>query len=183
MYPIITTRFNNATWNENLLYRNKFSCCVYGSPREITRKIPRDSPVYVIEMNNDLNQILGIGLIKNRPFDRYMTSLYNQGNYTRFVYKSNIHVGRDFILDRNRKLVEILDFILFKGKTHLKRGYGFLSLSDKLLRNEKCSDINLNEELCRLFADFHDREKESDSTDVVRVEDLSNTTVVCAYPV
>lgn len=152
MFPVLTTRFNTSTWNENLLYRQKFSCCIYGSPREISPKIRRDAMVYMIEMNNDLNQIIGIGLIKNRPFDRYMTSLYGNGNYTRYVYKSDCHIERDFISTHNPKLVEVLDLILFKGKTHLKRGYGFVTLTDKLMRNERCSGIEIQSEIAALFA-------------------------------
>jgi hypothetical protein len=41
--------------------------CVYGSPREISyRKFPPEIPILIIEMNNDTNQIMGIGQIQNR---------------------------------------------------------------------------------------------------------------------
>ncbi len=152
MFPILTTRFNTTTWNENLLYRQKFSCCVYGSPREISSKIRRDVNVYMIEMKNDENKILGIGLIKNRPFDRYMTTLYGEGNYTRYVYRGDIHIEREFINTHKPKLLELLDLILFKGKTHLKRGYGFSALTDKLLKDERCNGIDIRAEFADLFA-------------------------------
>ena len=156
MFHILTTRFNTTTWNENALYRQKFSCCVYGSPREISHKIRRDVNVYMIEMNNEkkINQILGIGLIKNRPFDRYMTSLYNEKNYTRYVYRGELHIDRDFMITHKPKLVEVLEVILFKGKTHLKRGYAFSALTDKFLKDERCNGVDIRAEVADLFALF-----------------------------
>ena len=156
MFPILTTRFNTTTWNENALYRQKFSCCVYGSPREISPKIRRDVNVYMIEMNNEkkINQILGIGLIKNRPFDRYMTSLYNEKNYTRYVYRGELHIDRDFMITHKPKLVEVLEVILFKGKTHLKRGYAFSALTDKFLKDERCIGLDIRAEIADLFSLF-----------------------------
>ena len=156
MFPILTTRFNTTTWNENALYRQKFSCCVYGSPREISHKIRRDVNVYMIEMNNEkkINQILGIGLIKNRPFDRYMTSLYNEKNYTRYVYRGELHIDRDFMITHKPKLVEVLEVILFKGKTHLKRGYAFSALTDKFLKDERCIGLDIRAEIADLFSLF-----------------------------
>lgn len=154
MFPILTTRFNTTTWNENALYRQKFSCCVYGSPREISPKIRRDVNVYMIEMKNDENRILGIGLIKNRPYDRYMTTLYGEGNYTRYVYRGDIHIDRDFINTHKPKLVEVLEFILFKGKTHLKRGYGFSELTDKLMKDERCVGVDIRADIADLFSLF-----------------------------
>lgn len=165
MLPILTTRFNTTTWNENLLYRQKFSCCVYGSPREISPKIRRDVMVYMIEMKNDENQILGIGLIKNRPFDRYMTTLYGEGNYTRYVYRGDLHIDRNFINTHKPKLVEVLETILFKGKTHLKRGYGFSSLTDKLLKDERCNGIDIRTEVSDLFALFGRMNSRRDDND------------------
>jgi hypothetical protein len=108
----------------------------------------------MIEMKNDENRILGIGLIKNRPFDRYMTTLYGEGNYTRYVYRGDIHIDRDFINTHKPKLVEILEVILFKGKTHLKRGYGFSSLTDKLMKDERCGGIDIRAEVADLFGLF-----------------------------
>ena len=90
MFPILTTRFNTTTWNENALYRQKFLCCIYGSPREISHKIRRDVNVYMIEMKNDENKILGIGLIKNRPFDRYMTTFVVQTKLVFISYRMDI---------------------------------------------------------------------------------------------
>ena len=107
-------------------------------------------------MNNEkkINQILGIGLIKNRPFDRYMTSLYNEKNYTRYVYRGELHIDRDFMITHKPKLVEVLEVILFKGKTHLKRGYAFSALTDKFLKDERCIGLDIRAEIADLFSLF-----------------------------
>jgi len=48
-------------------------------------------------------------------------------------------------------LVKILDYILFKEKTHLKRGSGFTSIPEKLLKHPICENIELKKELRELF--------------------------------
>jgi hypothetical protein len=51
-------------------------------------------------------------------------------------------------------LVEILDFILFKGKTHLKRGAGFTRIPDKLLMNKLCHNRNFTKEITHAFTHY-----------------------------
>ena len=88
--PILTSRFNNDTWDENCKYREKnvTISCVYGSPQRIAEKVPLNSIVFVIEMNNQTNKIMGIGLIRNSiSIDKYYR-VYNTGNYNRYVYMS-----------------------------------------------------------------------------------------------
>lgn len=136
---IVTTRFSNNTWKENMDYlvKNKDICCIYGSPQEMSPKILYDSIVFVIEMNNTINQIEGIGLVKNRPFvDKYY-SIYSEGNYNRFVYKSNYRIDRESILRVDPMIVDILEYVVFKEKSHLKRGSGFTTITQELLKRKK----------------------------------------------
>ncbi len=73
MYTIVTTRFNNETLESNYAYRRKHGfACMYCCPQELSPKIHYNTPVFVIEMNNQKNQIEGIGLIKNK----YETNKY-----------------------------------------------------------------------------------------------------------
>jgi hypothetical protein len=153
MITITTSRFSNLTWSRNAEYRNKHKCCVYGSPQEFTHKILAHSLVFVVEMNNDTNQIEGIGLVRNWPcLDKYY-SVYDDGNYNRYVYKSNYHIGRERLIEYNRTLVENFDQILFKGKTHLKRGTGFITVPDKLLNNPKCNGMDIKFEIKKIFVE------------------------------
>jgi hypothetical protein len=72
------TRFNNKTWQEyqdwkaknqqayEQIYHRPLKC-IYGSPRELSHtKMPPHAKILVIEMNNDENQIKGIGVIQNK---------------------------------------------------------------------------------------------------------------------
>ena len=63
---IMTSRFNNSTWGENCKYRNEQSIkgCIYGSPELNNKLIPVESILFILEMNNDINKIMGIGIGK-----------------------------------------------------------------------------------------------------------------------
>ena len=63
-----TTRFNAETWKENIEWREKngWRGCIYGVPSSMPSSIARGDIVYVIEMNNDTNKIMGIGKINKR---------------------------------------------------------------------------------------------------------------------
>jgi hypothetical protein len=45
----------------------------------------------------------------------------------------------------------ILDSLLFKEKTHLKRGSGFTTIPEKLLHHTKSENMNIKEEIRDLF--------------------------------
>jgi hypothetical protein len=149
MYTIVTTRFTHTTWESNQNYRikNNITGCIYGSPQEMSPKIFNDSIVFVVEMNNDSNNIEGIGMVRNRAhLDKYY-NIYKEGNYNRFIYKSNYRLDRDKLLKYNHVLVEILDYILFYEKSHLKRGSGFTTITPKFLaskKDESCKRLDLN---------------------------------------
>ena len=177
LIPIITSRFNNATWDENLHYRSKHHdiACIYGSPQRITDKIPLNSIVFVIEMNNQTNKILGIGLIRNSiaNIDK-PCRVYDTGNYNRYVYMSKYHLDREVIEAYNPDLVSMFDYILFKGKTHLKRGSGFTSISDKLYKNKICQCRRINRATSRRAHNYRDLRNNSRSSCITE-KDISIT--------
>jgi hypothetical protein len=152
---IVSTRFNNETWEENLNYRKKYNiACIYGVPLEFSEHILIDSNVFVLEMNNSKNKKEGIGLIKKRPcLDKYY-KIYNEGNYNRYIYKSNYYLSREQLLNSNKELVSIFDYMLFKQKTHLKRGSGFTTVPEKLLNHFICENINVKRTLRDLFIQY-----------------------------
>jgi len=153
MSCIVSTRFNNETWSQNINFRAKYNYigCIYGVPQLMAPSIPQDSIVFVIEMNNSLNQVEGIGLVRNNVrMDKYY-KLYDTGDYNRYIYKGVYRLNRDELVVLNSKLIELLDYILFKEKTHLKRGYGFTTVPQKLLHHEKCKDFNIMAEIKQLF--------------------------------
>jgi hypothetical protein len=154
MISIVSTRFTNETWNENYNYRlkNNYNLkCIYGSPQEMSPKIFYETLVFVVEMNNTTNKIIGIGLIKNKPILNKYYKIYKDCNYNRFIYKSNYYIDRVTLIRHNETLVEILDYILFKEKTHSKRGSGFTSIPEKVMKHKICQNINLRKEIKNIF--------------------------------
>ena len=131
----MVTRFKNATWQENIRWkqRNDYMGCIYNSPVYIKDTIPLMSTIYIIEMNNDDNKILGIGKIVNKVYTDRKCRIYEDGNYNRFTYRGKKHLSRDSIIDIS--IIEKLEKRLFKGKSHLKRGQG-ITLTPPDIPNE-----------------------------------------------
>ena len=153
MPHFVTTRFTDETWEENNEYRLKIKLngCIYGSPQEMSPKIFLDSIVFVVEMNNKQNKIIGIGLIKNKPLvDKYY-KIYKDCNYNRYIYQSKYYVERDVLSRHNEQLVKSLDHILFKEKTHLKRGCGFTTIPEKLMKHPICNNMDIKKEIISIF--------------------------------
>jgi hypothetical protein len=121
---MVTTRFSDETYEQNRHYRTRHKevGCIYGPSRKMTDRIAPRTLVYVIEMNNTLNRIEGIGLIRNLICLDKNYRIYNDNNYNRYIYKGIYRLDRT---DIDPHIVAIFDTLLFKGKSHLKRGLGF----------------------------------------------------------
>ena len=147
---IATTRFNNETWEQNLTWRriNEWDGCIYGTPMEMKEDIYKGGLVIILEMNNDINKIMGLGLVKNSVVtDRYY-KIYKWGNYNRYTYKSEYRIDRDEIDDDEEKVLNILDVLVFKGSRHLKRGQGISCLPLWITKNKH---INFTSKLRNMF--------------------------------
>ncbi len=150
MYTIVSNRFTDTTWHENIEYRNRnlFDGCIYGSPQQLSPRIQINALLHVIEMNNTTNKIIGIGIIRNTvQYDKYY-SIYETGNYNRYVFKGNYHLDR---CELPEQLVKALDYILFKEKTHMKRGSGMTIVPEKLLRHPIVGEIDIRKEIKDAF--------------------------------
>lgn len=145
---IMTSRFGTYrksngeiydTWEENMAYRKKKNiACIYCSPHKISEAIPIDSILFILEMNNDLNKIMGIGMIKNHPIcGKY--SLYKDGNFNRYVYTGKYRIDRDDMTEKEEEIMKALDILCFTGNTHLKRGKGITAYPPYMLF--KCHHI------------------------------------------
>ena len=148
---ILTTRFNTETWNENSAFREKHNYvgCIYNSPRLMSVKVKPDGIVYMLEMNNTLNRIEGIGSLINRPALHKHYKIHADENYNRFAFQSHTRMDRTQVLAENSELLELLETLCFKGKTHVKRGHGFMSISQKSIQINNAHDIT--ERVHRLF--------------------------------
>ena len=145
---VLTTRYNNATLLANRAFLEKSGGkykCVYSSPSEISDKIPTGSKCVVLEMNNDTNQIIGIGLIEKTECKKKLW-IQEWGNYNRVHYTGYFRMDRsDFGESREKIIMELLDLLCFKGSGHLKRGKGLTMFPVAYLYSyfEKGVDIEL----------------------------------------
>jgi len=152
MFTLSSTRFNNDTWKENVTFRekNKLKGCIYCSPQNMSTKIGLNSLVFIIEMNNSNNEIEGIGLVKNNPITN-KAGIYETLNFNRYIFIGEYRVSRETIMRYNPCIIQSLDYILFKEKTHLKRGAGMTTVPEKLLKHRNCQGLNIKKEIKELF--------------------------------
>ena len=129
MYLLSTTRFNSLTWKENKQWRRKhlWNGCIYGTQKKVSDKVMVNAPIFVIEMHNDQNRVKGIGFIQNKLLTR-RCKIYSDYNYNFYTYKSEYRVDRRNMTHDEKIIMRVLDILLFKGPSHLKRGQGILSL-------------------------------------------------------
>jgi hypothetical protein len=152
MFSVVTGRFNSETIIPNYEYRKRHNLkCIYCCPSRLSPKIPHESLVFVIEMNNTTNMIEGIGLIKNKFDLTKYYKVHSDPNSNRYIYIGNYFMDRKTIYDINSQLVDILEQILFKGKTHSKRGSGLTTIPEKVLKLDICKDINIKNEIKQIF--------------------------------
>jgi len=149
-HTIATTRFDNATWERNNQCRHRMKAeCMYACPIPVSKKIPTDGWMFIIEMNNETNQIEGIGLIKNRAICGKIHPHDNM-NYNRYIYLGGKHISRSQMNGEESEIIRLLEALCFKGANHLKRGQGITAFPLKLLY--KCSsNININEYIRTMF--------------------------------
>jgi len=155
-FYVVTTRFNNETYETNYAYRKiKGFVCMYCVPLELSPKIPYHSPVFVIEMNNSNNKILGIGLIKNMPETSKYFKVYEDANTNRYTYIGKRFMDREIICTVNSRLVDVLEEVLFKGYTHSKRGSGMTSIPEKVVNNYLIKGYDIKNEISEIFERIH----------------------------
>ncbi len=151
-HTLATTRFNNFTWEENCKMRQKNpnTKCIYACPISIATKVRLDSTVFVFEMNNDTDTIMGIGLIKNHPVvGKYV--VHSVHNYNRFVYIGKWRIDREDMSTDELEILRLLEAICFRGVCHSKRGQGITALPIKLQYKSACFGFNLMDSICDMF--------------------------------
>jgi len=149
-FYLASSRFTNNTWAENRKFFEEYQkktayCC----PIPIYVKIPPDVLVGVLEMNNDTNRILGIGLIHNRTVHK--TWIYEDGNYNRNTYIGKRRIDRSEMTEDEEKIMQVLDQYCFKGNGHLKRGQGITLFPTKYLFESYEKEIDLLQEIKNMF--------------------------------
>lgn len=147
---LLTSRFTNATFEENKQYRIRHNVpCIYCSPDPITKKIPTEAIVFILEMNNEKNRIEGIGMVRNHPIVN-KHNVYQQGNYNRYVFKGKYYISRSEMEFKEEELMQAFDILCFKGNKHMKRGQGLKSFPIEMLYNCK-NTLNILKFICNMF--------------------------------
>jgi hypothetical protein len=140
---LMTSRFNNNTWQENQQFRKSHPNfgCIYCSPDPISSQIPNDSIMFILEMNNDQNRIMGIGMVrKHSILGRYF--VYENGNYNRYVFIGKNRIDRKEMTEEEERIMSVFDILCFTGNKHLKRGQGLKTFPiDMLYRMEPVLDL------------------------------------------
>jgi hypothetical protein len=149
MNVLATTRFNSQTWDENKKWRekNNYSGCIYGTPMQINERVLLDASVFVLEMHNDRNKVLGVGLIKNVIVVGKYYNIYSNKDYNRYTYKSNYRIDREDMTRKEERIMRIFDYLLFKTSCHLKRGYGITCVSKRIMENIHVDFISVFKEM------------------------------------
>jgi len=153
MHVIATTRFNSKTWCENERWRDKndWKGCIYGTPMIIKETIGLNVPMFVLEMHNDTNIVKGVGLVCNSTVKGKRHRVYADGNYNRYVYKSEYRIDRADMSKKELVVLGMFDILLFKGSRHLKRARGITAVPDWMSKNKHIDFIKFFRKL------FHDR--------------------------
>jgi len=123
---LMTTRFNNMTWTENQMYRSRIGIergCIYGTPEANTIQISEDAIIFVLEMNNETNSIIGIGMIRNHAIIR-KHHIYSNDNYNRYAYLGRSRIDRSEMTEMEEKIMKAFDILCFTGPRHMKRLQG-----------------------------------------------------------
>jgi hypothetical protein len=152
MYHIASTRFNNATYKENMDCRKKYGEPVlYGTSISIHQKYEIGCVMFVCEMNNEENQIEGIGVIKNQVVHEKKYKIYSDSDYNRINYRGSHWLSREELILLDEEIVMIFDKMLFKGKSHLKRQSGITVITEKLTKNWQQDLDQLKRRIKELF--------------------------------
>ena len=133
-HRILTSRFNNQTWEENTTFREKHKNigCVYCSPAPLCQEIPNDMICFILEMNNDVNRIMGIGMITNHPkIQKY--NVYENGNFNRYSFIGKRRIDRKDMSESEEDIMKVFDVLCFTGNKHMKRGQGLKSFPSEML--------------------------------------------------
>lgn len=137
MKHIAVTRFNENTFNEYINFiknTNLNSCeCVINTPVKINSNIQINSTIFVLEMNNTTNQIMGICKINNKNYNNQKIKVYDQMSYNRYSYLGSKRIDRAILNNIETQVIRFFDRICFKGKKHMKRGHGIQIISNEFL--------------------------------------------------
>jgi len=161
---IMTSRFTDTTYKQNKRFRTHPQIkkqnihCVYSAPRQITNTIVKGKILYVLELNNTQNKIMGVGKVHNIPYYKknevYDTSIKEYDfttNYNVYSYTGSQHVETAEMDEEDQQTIKILETICFKGKQNMKRSPLITQFPIRKLYQLR-EELNISEIVENMFA-------------------------------
>lgn len=150
---IVTTRFNNETWNQNEEFRknHKSFGCIYGAPDQVSTQYKEKAVMFVLEMNNSENKIMGIGMVANICHVKKYR-IYKDDNYNRYAYVGKYRIDRENVLQEDKFIFDLFDQLCFYGSGHQKKLPGIKGFPvDRLFKVKKSKDLDLVDYIKEMF--------------------------------
>lgn len=158
---LATTRFNNKTWHEYQEFLEKARSdnsipvktkCLYNCTVPIASTIPIFATIFVLEMNNESNQIEGIGLLRNQSPEYGKYAIYSDPKYNQYAYQGTYHIHRSEMTDIEMTLLKLLEGWCFRGRRHQKRLQGIKAFPfDVLYEHKTTTEVDVVVEIANMF--------------------------------
>lgn len=145
-FDVTTTRFNSQTYRElnDFKERIQYNGALYNTAVRMTENVSPRKYLIVLEMNNTINKIMGIGVIQNRIYkDKKFKYIYEDDQLNRHTYRSKFHIrifesgeleSKTLLDDWEYEYIENeFEKRIFYGKGHMKRGQCFTRIPRKWL--------------------------------------------------
>ena len=158
VYDIYTTRFTSDTYYQNVRFKQNIQW--NGSLYSTMLKFPVNTPdkvLFILDMNNTTNKIVGIGLMRNILAKDQSVNIYSNPSFNNYIYKSTYYISlaeiydfenNDDISDSDsgsesnketkaehnewsKYIEDEFEAKLFYGKSHSKRGGSFMVFPKK----------------------------------------------------
>ena len=137
-FIVCVTRFSDTTYNENENWKDlrwfTFKKRFYNTSIKVKESIPPNHEIMVIEMNITKNKIVAFGLIKNIS-QQWRYNIYSNDYYNRYTYVSSKFMFVTEVPREYKQDIDELENELFRGKGHMKRGFGIQQVSKKKIKN------------------------------------------------
>ena len=147
VYDIYTTRFTSDTYHQNMRCKQNMNWAgaLYSTMLPFPANTP-DKLLFILDMNNTTNKIVGIGLVRNSLAKDQSLNIYSNPSFNNYIYKSTyyISIGHTYSGDGDgdeggddddsgwKKFIEDeFEAKLFYGKSHSKRGGSFMIFPNK----------------------------------------------------
>jgi hypothetical protein len=155
---IFESKFTNETLKESEDFVSKNfpdgKGCIYCSPFQLSSsyfsEIPFGSTIIMLELNEDMREVVGIGLVINRSYlQKYIVHKVSHLNI--YSYLGKLRIKREDMNKKEESIMKLFDIFCFHGMFRHSTTSSYLQMfPPKILwRAERV--VNLTEELLNMF--------------------------------